>query len=85
MKTIFKYRIQVTGTQIIKMPIEWRPLHVGIDPKGDFCLWALVDTDNLEIDQEIYVHGTGHNVGTDEEYIGSDVQGHFVWHVFRQI
>ncbi len=84
MLTVFKYPIKITDVQTIKMPMGWKPLRVGIDPKGDFCLWALVDTDNLEIEQDIYVHGTGHEVGTDEEYIGSDVQGHFVWHVFRQ-
>lgn len=85
MKTVYKYRIRVTDVQTLKMPMGWKPLHVGIDPIGDFCLWALVDTEALELEQDIYVHGTGHPVGENEEYIGSDVQGRFVWHVFRQI
>jgi len=40
--TIWKFPLEITDRQDIKMPGEPKILSVGLDPKGVPCLWALV-------------------------------------------
>lgn len=87
MKTIYKYPIEITDSQVIKLPKEYRVLTVQIQNNNPF-LWALVDTDNDLEDAEILIIGTGHGIQNIEtmEYI-STIQvnnGKLIFHVFRR-
>lgn len=82
MKTIYKYKIEILDEQNISMPLGAKIIHAGLDPQGQTCVWALVDT-NLKTEyREIYVRGTGHDINNDFAHVGSFVSGQFVWHVF---
>ena len=87
MITIYKYPIQPSGrieanAEVIKI------VSVGLDPLGQQCIWALVDTRGYgSIDYQIY--GTGHPINTDwhdrDNYVGTFNDGPFVWHLFAEI
>lgn len=89
--TIWKYELEITDSQVIKMPKFATILTVqmqGVTP----CLWALVDPSNPPIEgREIQIFGTGHpienEIGMDRKYIGT-IQlhgGSLVFHVFEPI
>jgi hypothetical protein len=83
MRTIFKYPLEITDKQTIRMKCV-SILHVGLDPSKRPCLWAEVETDAIESGVDIYVVGTGNPLPDLAEYhIGSFVQGPFVRHVYR--
>jgi hypothetical protein len=84
MKTIWKFPIKITDYQVLTVPINWEPIHVGLDPQGTPCIWAEVDSEKKTEPCNIYVYGTGHQADIDTQvHIGSLVQGPFVWHVYR--
>ena|GEM_PF-465736 len=86
MKRIYKYPIKIEHKQMIRLPAICQTIHAGLDPKGDPCVWALVDPECPMHDQEIQIYGTGHPV--EEIYlhhIGSFVQAIFMWHVFLKL
>lgn len=92
MKAIWKYPIDIESEQHIRVQADFTPLHVGIDPTGTPCVWGLVDPGNPEatVSFRVLIFGTGHPITGPEEgnfddepkYLGSFVQGPFVWHVF---
>jgi hypothetical protein len=82
MKTIWKYEIDITGYQEITTPLEWKPVHVGIDPHGKLCIWAEVEVDQRNQRRRIHVRGTGHEAPEKAAHIGSAVMGQYVWHVY---
>ena len=81
-KTIWKYELRITDTQVVEMPDGAEVLHVGCQA-GKICLWALVDPEAALIPYEFQIVGTGHpyEVGTGG-HIGTAVIDPFVWHVF---
>lgn len=82
MRTIYKYPIKITGVQEIRLPLG-RVLHVGLDPTGQPCIWAEVDTDCSPIVMPVYIVGTGNPMPEHPtDHIGSFVMGPFVWHVY---
>lgn len=89
MKTIWKFPLDLTDKQTIRMPREAQPLAVQVQ-FDTICLWAKVDTEKPMEDREIRIEGTGHELDdmgdfAEREYIGTvqTSQGAFVWHVFR--
>ena len=85
MKTIYKYPIQIADSQTIWIPSGAKNLHVGLDPQGDPCLWAAVDTNAPDRPVTILIIGTGNGIAANLEvgpHIGSFSQGTFMWHVF---
>ncbi len=82
---IFKYRLDITNTQIIEMPHGARLLHV--DAQGEeLCLWALVDLAKSPSSVAIRIVGTGQPVvdlGDLYNYVGTaQMPSGLVWHVF---
>lgn len=82
---IFKYTLELIGTQIIRMPVDAIILTVQIQ-NGKPCLWAMID-DRLPADKayKIDTYGTGHNVSNESgAYIGTYqlAEGALVFHVF---
>jgi hypothetical protein len=83
MQTIYKYLLNLSGSQIIETH-EWaRPLHVGYDPQGAVCIWFQVDTNFPTKKKIAYIVGTGNEIPPSAtNYIGSFNQNPFVWHVY---
>lgn len=83
MRTIYKYPIKITDEQEIPMPADAEVLHVGLDPQGTPCLWAMVETDKPVEPVSVLVFGTGGPVAFESlRHVGSFVQISCVWHVF---
>jgi len=86
MKTVYKYELQLTDYQRITVPCAGLSdiLQVGLDPKGQLCIWCLVQTHaTLTETYDIFIVGTGNPVPNEAKiHLGSVVQGPFVWHVF---
>ena len=83
MKTIYKYPLEITDSQIIKMPINAEILHSGLDPQGTPCVWAAVNTGNADEDQTVWIVGTGNPIPRQaRRHLGSFVQPPYVWHAF---
>jgi hypothetical protein len=82
-RTIWKYPLKVEHQQAIRVSAHTIPLHVGVDPLGQPCLWAMVEPDGPEQDVEVLMYGTGWEIpdsfGT---YLGTVVVGSFVWHYY---
>lgn len=85
MKTIFKYRLLISDRQVVNLPRGATILSAGLDPAGELCLWAAVDTDNPKQPREILIFGTGHLLPdiVTLRFIGTVNQGPFMWHVFE--
>ena len=84
--TIWKFPIMITGYQVVMLQKGANIIKAGLDPNDVPCLWAIVDESKERTEQvNIYVHGTGFQIGRGEKYIGSFNQNHtFVWHVFTE-
>ena len=84
MNTIHKYPLEITDRQTITIPNGYQIAHIGLDPQGDPCIWAAVNTDRSRIPIEVFIVGTGNPIpkNIENRHIGSFVQAPFVWHVF---
>ncbi len=84
--TIYKYQIQTTDEQTIRMPKGSRVLCVQIQRKVP-CIWVQVDPEATLVDTVIHVHGTGHPMPEvmNRQYVGSYQMnfGDLVFHVFH--
>ncbi|MDD3029788.1 MAG: hypothetical protein PHS57_05870 [Alphaproteobacteria bacterium] len=83
MKTVYKYCFKGSKAQF-DIPMI-RPLHVGWQ-RGNFCLWALVDTEKQPIQCEVLVLGTGREAPEDIEtyqFLGTfEAETFYVFHAF---
>jgi hypothetical protein len=80
MRTIYKYEIGLGSS--VDMPLGADVVHCGLDPNGNICIWAMVDPElDLKRTRGFVVVGTGHPLSEVDTYIGSFVQGSFVWHI----
>ncbi|MGL5912788.1 MAG: DUF7352 domain-containing protein [Bacteroidales bacterium] len=89
MKTIYKYPIEVTNEQTIKLPKGAKILTIQTQRETP-CIWAMIDKTEQETEEvELRVHGTGHDVPDSEtlRYIGTFQLhgGSLVFHTFRKV
>lgn len=85
MVTVYKYRLEWSPVQIVKLPFK-RVLTIQIQD-GTPCLWALVNTDAPDIPLTVRMTGTGTDDGCDfgrMEYISTTQFGAFVLHWFYE-
>lgn len=88
MRTIWKFPVKFMNTNKVQAKVlDW--LHVGFDPQGEICVWAVVDPLAAEEQEKTYLIelvGTGHYFDKDfyntADYIGTTNDGPYVWHVF---
>jgi hypothetical protein len=84
---IWKFPIQITGTQVITMPYAAKILCVQMQ-NGVPCLWAMCKMDDGNGDRTIDIFGTGHSIMDlfTRTYIGTvqQMNGALVWHVFER-
>lgn len=90
MMVIYKYPILVIDSQCIELPKGAVILSVGVQNEIQVCLWAVVDpTQGVEY-REIVIIGTGNPMtelpaNLRRAFIGTVLQGPFVWHVFEVV
>jgi len=84
MQSIWKFSLNVCGSQSISMPKGAKILTVQQQFDSP-VLWAIVDPDQGDFEQrEIRIYGTGsHYESIPGEYICTFQQNGFVWHVFE--
>lgn len=85
MRRIFKYLLEITDLQKVKIPGIVRVLSVDVQ-NGHVYLWALVDPDEPEVEYSIRIIGTGHPIKSEDirgkAFYGTVQQGRFVWHIW---
>lgn len=88
MKTIFKYRLEITDEQELMLPKDAEILTIRMQEEV-MQLWALVDTVAELETRKFRIAGTGHSIdcGKDQyyTYIATVEMGEvgFIWHVFE--
>jgi len=87
MKTIWKYELEITDEQEIKVPKGAKFLSVDFQGNSG-CLWALVDSRKPKVTRTIAIKGTGNPIDPYEDlsFIGTFQmrKGSLVWHVFEK-
>ena len=85
MKTIYKYPLEITDYQYVRLPIRSKIISVG-NQNGRLVLWAMVDTSQTEYDRSVIIKRTGNPIESEEltgyTYIGTVQIAWLVWHVF---
>lgn len=95
MRTIYKYPLETTDLQSIKIPRllgakDFRGQFLCIDIQNDFpCLWCLIDTSEQEREVFFRVVGTGNSMPETldkNDYLGTYqlFNGAFIGHVFLE-
>lgn len=84
MKTIWKFPLVITDRQTVPIPENGVPIHVGLDPHGNPCIWCEIPSINIDRGLlEVFIVGTGNEMpDRAENHLGSFIQGPFVWHVY---
>lgn len=91
MKTIWKYPIHVRDTVAIEMPKEAHFLPTVATARLEYgehglVVWAEVDPDQPTETRILYVVGTGNPMPEHpKQYLGTAIDGRFVWHVYEQL
>lgn len=89
--TIWKFPLELTDTQQVKMPISTQILTAQIQD-GNIMLWGIVPDNEVNRRDTmlltIEIHGTGSTTRSPHglTYVGT-VQSHagmFIWHVFHR-
>jgi hypothetical protein len=86
MKTIWKFPIPLKDIFTLEMPENASVIHVGLDPQGIPCLWAIVFTGAGKLNRRFLLHGTGHEcspLAKRETHIGTFIMGMLVLHLFE--
>lgn len=87
MNTIFKYPLKIRDEVMVEMPRGAVPLSVHAQGE-QLCLWALVNTRLDTSPRRFRIIGTGHPIDEAEigrlTFIGTVLQGPFVWHVWEK-
>jgi len=83
---IFKYRLDITDEQQVRMPLDARVLSLGLDPAEAVCIWAMVNPRIATIhNYDVRIVGTGNPFDNTVElmdFLGTVNQDSFMWHVF---
>lgn len=77
MKTIYKYTIT---RKPVQMPEGAVIVHTDLQEQS-YCIWALVDPANALESRQFDVIGTGWDYEPNMHYVGSILEGSFVWHI----
>ena len=86
METIWKFKLEVTGKQLIEVPTGAIALSVQTQ-NNDPCIWALVNPSNPKENRAIEIFGTGNPIRQGERsFIGTfQLSNGLVFHVFENI
>ena len=84
---IWKYRLEITDTQVLKVPCDSRFLTLQMQGNTP-CIWVQVpvssDSVNLLEEITINIYGTGHDMPEHPGvYLGTFQKGAFVGHAYE--
>lgn len=93
MRTICKFEFEAIDTAQVSIPVGFKILHVGVQRPRAICVWAEVDSDNVPVEVNFRIVGTGHptdrvpmdHVPKEFKYIGTVLDSPFVWHVYGDV
>lgn len=83
MKTVHKFPFDGGPHFQLALPSDARVVLCALDPNGQSCVWAEVETTALRVYRQFYVKGTGHEVDPTLIHRGSFVATPYVWHVYE--
>jgi hypothetical protein len=84
MSTVHKYELEIRETFDIYPRAGFKPIHVGLDPQGQPCMWAEVDIRKPSVCTRLCIIGTGiEKPEHAREHIGSFVKGSYVGHLYQ--
>lgn len=85
MRTIWKYRLELPQTTVT-MPANAIFCHFAAQ-HGWLCAWfELEDGSGRVVEgqrRSFLLHGTGHPISAHEVYLGTLIDGEFVWHLYE--
>ena len=79
-RSIWKFPITGIPEEIVAPGLD-RPCFVALQGRT-VCVWAEIDEAEPNWKCVVTVHGTGHPIANDEFYIGTLMDGDFVWHYY---
>jgi hypothetical protein len=84
MRRVYKYPLEITDTQSLRLPAGAEVLHVGFQGRN-LMLWARVDPEAETVDRWFCVAGTGHSLPKEPLlYLGTVFHPqNLVFHVFE--
>lgn len=87
METMWKFVFEPENSNVlqIQVPIGSRARFVGLDPAtGNPAVWVHIKQhDAAREEKAFFIYGTGHRINAFTDYVGSVIQGQFVWHIFE--
>lgn len=84
MRTVYKYPISkesIEGTLMI--PGGYKILHFNMQAYVP-TLWVEVDPMEEEVEFNYAIFGTGWKISDEYEYVGTCLDGPYVWHLYRR-
>ena len=82
MSEIWKNQLALVDEPTISWPKGSEPMHVGLDPSGEICVWYRCDPSAPREQQRFRICGTGFQYPEGHEFLGTVVDGRYVWHIF---
>lgn len=67
---------------VVHAPRNLKPLFYGLDPHCFPAVWAEVDPLQPAVEHRFAVYGTGWEIPELASYVGSMVNGAYVWHLY---
>lgn len=85
MKTIYKYRLETTGLQIVLMPAGAEILSAQLQDRA-ISFWAIVDSQAPLRQRCFEVLETGNSIPEGKRtYISTVQAGLWIWHIFERL
>ena len=89
MKTIYKYKLNWYGlfngiTLDLWMPEDAEILKVAF-VDGEYMMWALVESSDIDKYRTFTVVGTDQPIGDDMQYLETLFEDGYVWHIMERI
>jgi len=86
-REIYKYRVPVKDVwHDVAMPSHATIVHVACqDTPGVVSLWAEIENESASVTRSFRIYGTGQSIPDDTDYVGTALDGMFVWHVYENV
>lgn len=81
MKTVYKYVVPFTGQYDVAIPQGARILTVAMQ-NNNLCFWAEHEREDFEL-RTFRIFGTGASIDDNYTYVGTTLDGVFVWHLYE--
>lgn len=81
-RTVWKCPITFATHTPTRMPAGSRLLWFDRDPTGTLAVWIETTPGAPEVARDLHVVGTGHPVPEGATYVGTAIDGLFVWHLY---